>query len=78
MAQGKNNVAENAAESAKQAGTVKNENVFPIATLRNNCMKLFGCTSSTFDGAFFKQKDKEYTVNEAKKIIESWLKEEVK
>ena len=29
------------------------ERKFSLETLRGNCVKLFGCTSSTFDGAFF-------------------------
>lgn len=77
QSQGKSSAAGKAAESKKQTGTAKQENTFPVGTLRSNSVKLFGCTSSTFDGAFFDQEDREYTVNEAKNIIEKWLKKEV-
>lgn len=46
---------------------------FPLATLRKDCVKLFGITSSTFDGAIY-GKDGEYTIAEAKRIIEDWKK----
>ncbi len=44
---------------------------YPLAKLRENCLKLFGVTSSTFDGATFNLKG-EYTVEEAKIAIEKW------
>lgn len=50
------------------------ERRFPTEALRGNCVKLFGCTSSTFDGAFFyADHKKEYTLAEAEEIIQKWL-----
>ncbi|MCI9417831.1 MAG: hypothetical protein HFI82_10610 [Eubacterium sp.] len=49
------------------------ERKFSLETLRGNCVKLFGCTSSTFDGAFFYADSTcEYTVAEAKAVIHKW------
>jgi len=54
------------------------ERKFPLKVLRENSIELFGVTSSTFAGATSQQKDQEYTISEIKKIIETWLKKEVK
>ncbi len=51
---------------------------FPVETLRRNCVTLFGCTTSTFDGAFFSCADREYSIEEAKEIIKKWLRKEIK
>jgi hypothetical protein len=40
--------------------------------LRENCIELFGVTTSTFDGAMYGHDEKEYTVDEVKKIIENY------
>lgn len=47
--------AEVVAEKASEPAVRKKEKAraFAISTLRENCVKLFGCTTSTFDGAFF-------------------------
>lgn len=50
---------------------------FSIKKLRENCMKLFGVTTSTFDGATYGLND-EYTVEEMKKTIETWQKTSIK
>ncbi len=50
---------------------------YDIPTLRKGCMKVLGVTSSTFEGAFYGH-DGEYTVEEAKAIIENWMKGEIK
>ena len=57
--------------------TVVSAPKFTIATLRNNCLKLFGVTTSTFDGATLGL-DGEYTVEEIKYVINKWRKKEVK
>ena len=44
---------------------------FAIEKLRENCLKLFGVTSSTFDGATYGLKG-EYTVKEIATTIEKW------
>ena len=41
-----------AAEKTSSSEVAKKEQSFPVSTLRDNCIKLFGCTTSTFDGAF--------------------------
>ncbi len=66
-----------AAEKTSGSATSKREQCFPVLTLRANCVKLFGCTTSTFDGAFFGCADKEYSIEEAKGIIEKWLGKEM-
>lgn len=50
---------------------------FSVEQLRENCKKLFGVTTSTFDGATYNLKGK-YTVSEMKTIIEKWKNKEVK
>ena len=50
---------------------------FSISKLRENCVKLFGVSTCTFDGATYKLNG-EYTIEEMKKIIEDWKKKEVK
>ena len=44
---------------------------FTIGRLRENCLTLFGVTSSTFDGATYGL-DGTYTVDETKKAINKW------
>lgn len=62
---------------ATAAETVVSAPKFTIATLRKNCLKLFGVTTSTFDGATLGLNG-EYTVEEIKTVIEKWHKKEVK
>lgn len=50
---------------------------FPIEKLAANCRRLFGVSSCTFAGATYGMTG-EYTVEEMKKHIEKWLKQEVK
>lgn len=48
---------------------------YRVSKLRENSYALFGVTSSTFDGAFYgKDAEKEYSVEEAKAIINGWLR----
>lgn len=65
MATKKNDVA-NAADNV-QAQT------FPLETLRANSLKLFGVSSSTFDGATAGMQG-EHSVEEVKNKINKWLK----
>lgn len=65
-------------EKTPGSSNQKREQTFPVSTLRDNCVKLFGCTTSTFDGAFFGCDDKEYSIEEAKRIIKKWLGKELK
>lgn len=53
---------------------VKVSPVFAVGKLRSNCVELFGVTSSTFDGAMYGHDlDKQYSVDEVKKIISAFL-----
>lgn len=47
---------------------------FDLATLRKDSLKLFGVTTSTFDGAMY-GKTGPYSVAEANDIIQRWGKE---
>ena len=62
---------------AETANTVEAAPKYSIEKLRDNCLALFGVTSSTFDGATHKL-DGEYTVEEIKTTIEKWQKKEAK
>lgn len=50
---------------------------FPIEKLRQNCLALFGVTTSTFDGATLGY-DGEYSVDEIKKAIDKWQNTKIK
>ena len=54
--------AASAAEKTSSSANQKKGQFFSVSTLRDNCVKLFGCTTSTFDGAFFGCADKEYSI----------------
>lgn len=49
---------------------------FTVEKLRKDCSKLFGVSTSTYDGATYGL-DGEYSVKEMKDIINKWLKKEV-
>ena len=71
--------AENAVNQAteKPAKTsVKRK--FPYEVLKENCMKLFRVTSSTFIGATVGKEGGSYTIEEMQSFINSWLRKEVK
>lgn len=50
---------------------------FTVGKLRENCLTLFGVTTSTFDGATHGL-DGEYTVEEMNKKIAEWQNKEAK
>ena len=50
---------------------VSTEPKYSIEKLRSNCLKLFGVTTSTFDGATHGLNG-EYTVKEMKNVIDKW------
>lgn len=59
--------------------SVKEQPKFKLSVLRENAIKLFAVTTSTFDGATYGMDvNKDYTVDEIKKIITNWKKKEVK
>lgn len=49
------------------------EKKFAVDKLRENCRRLFGVSTSTFDGATYGMTGK-YTVEELKAHIEAWKK----
>lgn len=65
------------AKTAVKAEAAPKEQVFTLSALRKNSMKLFGVTTSTFDGAMSGQTTP-LTINAAKGIIEKWKKGAVK
>jgi hypothetical protein len=68
------NEKEAAATTAAETQAKSAERKFGLASLRTNCVRLFGCTSSTFDGAFYgTAEDQKYTIAEAKETINKWL-----
>lgn len=69
------NQTENAAPANKPISAEGTK--FPLERLRQDCLKLFGVTTSTFDGATFGKTEK-YTVDEVKKFIEAWQKTPIK
>lgn len=65
-------------EEPKQENmTVRSEPVFPVEKLKENCVKLFGVSQSTFDGAAYGLRG-EYTVKEMQSIIDKWKTKEAK
>lgn len=71
----KGNVAERAAE---EPAKTSNERKFPYEVLKENCMKLFHVTSSTFIGATIGKENRSYSISEMQRLIDEWLKKEVK
>ncbi len=61
----------------KAAKPVAKEAEFPVEVLRKDSVKLFGVTTSTFDGAMDGHAGP-YTVAQAKEIIEGWKRGVVK
>lgn len=49
---------------------------FTVEKLRANCMKLFGISTSTFDGALYGNTKETLTVNECRAVINKWLGKE--
>lgn len=71
MAESKKNTASNASENTVQIET--DDQKYTLESLRQHCLKLFGCTTSTFDGAMHGVDKESMTVDEAKCIINTWL-----
>lgn len=67
------NKANAGTEKAPETG----ERKITIERHRRSCVKLYGVTPSTFDGATVGLTGK-YTVDEMKAIISAWLEKEVK
>ena len=69
----KSDTANNGAGAAVKADMTKKEKEYEIAMLRKNSMKLFGVTTSTFDGAMSRQTEP-ISITAAKELIEKWKK----
>lgn len=55
---------------------VVDEPVFTLERLRRECLKLFGVSTSTFDGATYKLSG-EYTVEKIRGIIKAWQSQQI-
>lgn len=53
------------------------EQKYSIEMLRKHCLKCFGVTTSTFDGAMYGHTE-DLTLKEAQRVIKEWLGKEVK
>lgn len=62
---------------AEQPVKASEDPKFPYDVLKDNCVKLFGVTSSTFIGATIGMEGKEYSINHIKNIIDGWLKKPI-
>ena len=71
-------MAKESEKTVEATVTKKAETKFPLATLKQDCIKLYGITSSTFAGATMSLPDGEYTIEEVRIVINKWLKKEVK
>lgn len=69
------NVADRAAEEPVKTS---DERKFPYEVLKENCMRLFHVTSSTFIGATIGKENGSYSISEMQHLIDEWLKKEVK
>lgn len=59
--------------------TANDEIVYEYSQIRKDCLKLFGITTSTFDGATTDiNKQNSYTIQEVQDVINNWLKKEVR
>lgn len=73
------NTEENVADRvAEEPAKTSDERKFPYEVLKENCMKLFHVTSSTFIGATIGKENRSYSISEMQRLIDEWLKKEVK
>ena len=64
-------------DKVETAEAVQTAPKFSVEKLRENCMTLFGVTTSTFDGATHGVSG-EFTVDEMKNTIEKWQNTKIK
>ena len=57
-------------------GTLSEATKFPLETLRRDCMKLYGVTTSTFDGATLGMAGA-YGIEEIRSLLRAWKTKEV-
>lgn len=73
------NTEENVADRAtEEPAKTSDERKFPYEVLKENCMRLFHVTSSTFIGATIGKENGSYSIPEMQRLIDDWLKKEVK
>ena len=66
------------ARAAKEPAKTSDERKFRYEVLKENCVKLFHVTSSTFIGATVGKENGSYSIAEMQHLIDEWLKKEVK
>lgn len=64
--------------AAEEPAKTSDERKFPYEVLKENCMRLFHVTSSTFIGATIGKENGSYSISEMQRLIDEWLKKEVK
>ncbi len=73
------NTEENVADwAAEEPAKTSDERKFSYEVLKENCMRLFHVTSSTFIGATIGKENGSYSISEMQHLIDEWLKKEVK
>lgn len=73
------NTEENVADrAAEEPAKTSDERKFSYEVLKENCMRLFHVTSSTFIGATIGKENGSYSISEMQRLIDEWLKKEVK
>ena len=65
-------------QAAEEPAKTSDERKFPYEVLKANCMRLFHVTSSTFIGATIGKENGSYSISEMQRLIDEWLKKEVK
>ena len=78
MEKGKNKKENLAAQATEESVKTSDERKFPYEVLKENCVKLFHVTSSTFIGATVGKENGLYSITEMQHLIDEWLKKEVK
>ena len=78
MEKGKNKKENLAAQATEESVKTSDERRFPYEVLKENCMGLFHVTSSTFIGATIGKENGSYSISEMRRLIDEWLKKEVK
>ena len=65
-------------QAAEEPAKTSDERKFTYEVLKENCMGLFHVTSSTFIGATIGKEGGSYSIAEMQRLIDEWLKKEVK
>ncbi len=78
MPKGKNADEKAANQVTEEPVKSSDERKYPYEVLKENCVKLFHVTSSTFIGATVGKEGGSYAITEMQSLIGSWLKKEVR